>query len=261
MNAPSYLEMLLGRIKTLGVIGSGGDFGSFLVERTKEELPFLTVLEFDKFKPSKATLMQSAECDIVVITVPIDTYTRVLREVLPLMRQGAILICVCTVQTPSIEFMRRQTLRRRALFTHPLFGRQSWEDNGRSLRGLEIAICGHTLTPSTYKAAKAVLCHLGLKVQEMDAEEHDRDVMAREQWLTQYGGQLIEDAGFGLNGSNLHTRSAKLFFTAMRIVGKDRRLFWDAYDVNPACEEVAERFEQAVMKMRAERLARKKKRC
>jgi len=245
-------------IASIGIVGKGA-FGSFVEDRIRESLPRAEVRTFDKYKSSSYSLVQVAQCDIVILAVSIENYATAMQELMQCIRTDAIFVDICTVKLMPIRVANELAPQQPRIHMHPLFGRQSWEDHDKSLKGLQLVICEtHHVPECAYRSVRRFLARLGLDIKEMTADEHDRDVVANEQFLTHYGGRLIEDAEFGLNGNNVHTLSAQHFFRSMNIVRGHEALFWAVYDVNPYCAEAAERFEQAVFRMREKRLARAK---
>lgn len=245
-------------IRSIGIVGKGA-FGSFVEDRLNESLPRVQVLTFDQYKASSHSLREVAQCDMVILAVSIENYAVAMRQLMECIRADAIFIDVCTVKLMPIRVANELAPQQPRIHMHPLFGRQSWEDHGMSLKDLQLVICEvHHVSDCIYRLVRKFLRRLGLDIREMTADEHDRNVVAYEQFLTHYGGRLIEDAEFGLNRSNVHTLSAQHFFRAMNIVRGHEALFWAVYDANPHCAEAAGRFEQAVLRMREKRLARAK---
>ena len=245
--------------KTFGIVGSGGNFGSFVEKHVRSEAPFIKeVRGYDKYKPCTHTLKQVAESDIVMLAPALDHLEESLPEVLAEVSPTSVLVEVGTNKAEPKRLIEQLAPDQLVIWLHPLFGEQSFIDNGCSFKGLQLAVCGQqNVGHRVFAAACRFLRNVvGLDLVEMDPDEHDRDVVANEQFITQYTGLVTREAGFSLNEKNAHTLSARHYFRAMGIVSGDENLFWAVYDKNPHCVAAAERFEQAVMRLRAKRLAR-----
>lgn len=222
-------------LPSFGVLGGSGDFGSFLAERLKASVPGVVVRSFDAFKPSSHTEAEVLDCDIVIPAVPPLEMRKVIPSIVSKMRKGSTLWDVCSVKV-HIEHLLSTCITPETgisyFLTHPLFGRQSFVDNGNSLEGLEFAVCGNSMPQEVYLTIMSLLRESGLKVVEMTSAEHDMGP-GIEQLVVQYQGILHRRAGFELNGHRVHTRSAKHYYRAMDIVKNDGPLFEQIARLNP----------------------------
>ena len=205
---------------SFGILGRG-DFGLFVHERIEEHLPDATVRSYDPHKPSKHTEDEVADCDVVILAVPPLQMERAVRSIAPRMRQGALLVDVCSVKMHTADIMRKHVPDKvYYLLIHPLFGRQGFADNGESLEGLDLVYCGGTLPLALASTIVSTFTNLGLRVGSMTPEEHDRGPSI-EQLATMYQGLVMRKAGLELNSFNLHTRSALHYFRGMDLVKND----------------------------------------
>ena len=230
-------------LPSFGIYGSEGDFGSFLRERLQESLPGVVVRSFDVHKASSHTEAEVMDCGIVVPTVPPFEMQHVIPRVVSQMRRGSTLWDVCSVKMHLAQLLGGCILPDMGisyLLTHPLFGRQSFVDNGNSLKDLEFAVCGHQMPEQTYSTVISMLHATGLKIVEMTPEEHDSGPGV-EQLIVQFQGIRHHRAGFELNGHNTHTRSAKHYYRAMQIVKNDGPLFEQIAKLNPFWPEAKRR--------------------
>jgi prephenate dehydrogenase len=237
---------------TVGVIGLGA-FGLFARERFGS-FPNVEVLGYDPDprRPSNGSFEQAARCHIVVLAVPIPAYEQVLLDVLKTNSSGMILD-VATVKLHTAELFRRHASHRESLWTHPLFGPQSFAQNGNSLKGLQIVITGsNKVEIGKYEKIRSLLEDSGLVVIEMSPDEHDRTIVGEEQLVTQLVGRIIKKAGFARNKLNAHTLSARHFYLAMEIVGDDDELFRIVCQYNPYWKEIEDRFQEAFLAVRRE---------
>lgn len=234
-------------IKTLGFIGAG-NFGVFIVECISREASWIKALAWDKYRPCPDSLEATLACDAVVFAVPPKAYIPTLRTLVPRMRLDATIVDVCTVKVRTVEVLAEVADGRPWIACHPMFGRQSFVDQGESLARLQIVICkmGNMPAQTQLQFERFLTEQVRLDVVHMTPDEHDR-LQASEQLLVQYIGASVNEAGFGLNG-HAHTVSAKHFFRAMQIVGNDAELFRQAAALNPYWPEVLARYELAQAK-------------
>src|SRR5438874_1640444 len=133
-------------IQSIGFVGHG-KFGQFLVVRCNDA----TNLRVDTWDPadndSEEQLETVLSCDAVVFTVPPKEYEKVLRAMVPRMGRNAVIVDVCTVKMHTVGILREIANGRHYIASHPMFGFQSFLDQGRSLKGLQVIICEHTLAP------------------------------------------------------------------------------------------------------------------
>lgn len=227
MDFTSLLEL-----NSIGILGRGA-FGTFLEERLKEALRGASVRSFDPKVSSPHTEDDVIRCDAVILAVPPLSMESMIPSVAARMKPGSVLVDVCSVKIHTARLMN-QFVRNSVgyLLTHPLFGPQSFEDNGRSLKDLEMVVCGGRLPQALYETVVMFFKSLGLRVEQMTPQEHDRGPSI-EQLVVQYQGLLHHRAGFQLNGHNIHTRSAKHYYAAMDIVKSDGPLFEQIAQLNP----------------------------
>ncbi len=125
-------------------------------------------------------------CDVVVLAVPLSAYEALLREVCPLMPDGALLVDTCSVKLEPRRLMLHYARPAvDVLTTHPLFGPQTAH---QSLAGHKIVLdfvrVAHRATITRF------LESFGLEVVELSADEHDRE-MAWVQALTFFVGRGV----------------------------------------------------------------------
>lgn len=231
--------------QTFGVLGSSGDFGSFVVERIREGFPEAQIRTFDSAGGSNSTEQEVVSSNIVIPAVPPMALEETIARLAPKMKSRSTIVEVTSVKMHPQSVMRRLVPSHvQYVLTHPLFGRQSFVDNGNNMAGLELAWCGGSMSLHTGAMLHGLFTKLGLRVVRMTAEEHDRGPSI-EQLITMYQGLVMKEAGFELNKHQLHTRSAQHFFRAMYIVRNDEALFRQIAKLNPFWPEEKKRLEAA----------------
>ena len=163
----------------IAIIGGAGKMGRWFAEfflkdgkeviisgRSKEKL--LEVgekLGVDVAPNSEAV----RRADVVLLSVPIESFEEVVREIAPHVRPGQVVFDITSIKVLPVEIMHRWLRQARVLGTHPLFG--------PGAKGL--ANQDFILTPTSEgerKLAEEVKEYLearGAKVTLMTPEEHD----------------------------------------------------------------------------------------
>jgi len=233
-------------ITSIGIIGKG-DFGTFIEERARAEFPWVQIRSCDRYKPSQFTFKEVIECDVVIPAVPPEAYVSMMRTILPLMSKQAVLVDICTAKVVTVEFLRAHAQGHTFMATHPLFGRQSFIDNGNSVTGLQIALCEHNAGPHVAQMLW-ILKRLRLKVVQMSAYEHDSGP-GIEQLSVQYYGLVNRRTGLVRNEFGFHTRSALHFLRAMEIVENDEALFEQVAKLNPYWPAAKRRIQESFLQV------------
>jgi len=109
------------------------------------------------------------QADVVVVSVPVDTFEAVVREIAPHITDKQTVIDVCSLKTMPVEVMHRYIKKGTMLGTHPVFGPGAGS----------LANQNFVLTPTDtaeWELADKVKAHLdgkGANVSVMSPQEHD----------------------------------------------------------------------------------------
>ena len=238
-------------IRSVGIIGYGS-FGAFLEVLIKRFAPEATIKiyssRFNPDLPAQAggtkffSLADTAQCDAVILAVPIRAFEETLTKLLPLMRPDTVIVDVATVKVHTVEILKRLAGGRPYIATHPMFGPESYEKKGGDVSGFRIVMTDGTLPVASYTALTAFLKQCGFDVIEMSAQLHDKH-LAETLFLTHFVGQTVHRAGF--DRTDIDTVSFGYLMNAVESVKHDTALFKDVYQFNPFCEEILKRFEAA----------------
>lgn len=113
-----------------------------------------------------------AQCDVVVLAVPVDQIRNAIAAIRPHLRPGTIVVDVGSVKIEPVRIMTAELPAFVEIIgTHPLFGPQSGRDG---IRGLRIAWCP-VRSPSARRLAAFLRGVLGLKVIATTPDAHDRE--------------------------------------------------------------------------------------
>lgn len=227
---------------TLGILGYG-DFGKFLHKLSQEHLPDTVVkVSSSRFQPDGKTFFpieDVCKADILILSVPISAFEEVVKNIKSILGENTIVCDVATVKKYTVSILREHGIQR-FIATHPMFGPYSYEKQGKSLKGLRIAVCDSTLLPEEQKKTLELFRGFGLTVLEMAAAEHDK-LIAETLFLTHLVGQIVKQGKF--ERTSIDTISFGFLMDAAESVAHDDVLFRDVFSYNPYCTEVLARFE------------------
>jgi prephenate dehydrogenase len=216
---------------SVGIVG----FGRFGQLCARHLVPHFDVVAYsrsgqqERARELDVRLVGLAECarqDVVVISVPISSFERVVKEVAPLVRGDAMVVDVCSVKEHPVAVMERYlppTVQ--CVGTHPLFGPDTASDS----------VEGHTvaLTPvggARIEGMRSFLERLGLTVVVTTPEEHDMQ-MARSLALLHFIGSAL--AAVDIGSVTLSTATHARLLEVVDIVNNDsRQLLEDMHTYN-----------------------------
>lgn len=233
------------QVKTIGIVGYGA-FGTLVEKLILRFAPDISLRIYaPERKPNKKrffTLREVAQCDAIVLAVPIAKFEDALTRLVPLTKRNAILVDVTTVKVHTVNLLRKLAKGRRYIATHPVWGPESYKKRGGDVKGFRIIVAEHTLSAKEFTKLKSLLKTFGFDIVEMSAEKHDKH-LAETLFLTHFMGQLITRAGFGR--TKVDTVSYGFLMDAVESVRNDEKLFRDVFRFNPYCKAVLERIGKA----------------
>jgi prephenate dehydrogenase len=236
--------------ETLGLIGVGA-FGTLAARHLAPHVDLVLHDAQNDLTPLAqtlgarvGTLAEAARCDIVVLAVPVQKFRQTLTAIAPLVKPGALVIDVCSVKLSPLASMLELLPNHVAVVgTHPLFGPQSGK-NG--IAGLNIAVCegrgGRGPAVARFAAEK-----LGLRVQQVTAEEHDREA-AYVQGLTHMLAKIV--VSLDLPDMKFPTRTYELMQQMVEMVRYDSEELFRAIErENPFSAEAKKNFFAAARRL------------
>ena len=163
----------------VAIAGGSGKMGQWLAHFLLKEGNQVTIIGRDesklrgvqqKLKVDIATDMKAVgQADVILISVPIDTFEQVTEQIAPHTRSGQVIADITSVKTLPVEAMHKHIKNGLVLGTHPVFG-----PGARSLTNQNFV-----LTPTSEKEtelaqkAKRYLEERGARATLMTPEEHD----------------------------------------------------------------------------------------
>lgn len=179
---------------------------------------------------------------IVIICIPISTIAATLERISPLLREGAVVVDVCSVKVQPVKWMLEHLPEHVSILpTHPMFGPDS---AASSLEGRKIVLCNGRIAPDIYGKIKTYLQEKKLVIIETTAEDHDRQI-ARSLCLTHFVGRSLARMDAGV--LDIDTEGYNRLLHILGVVEHDTwQLFEDMNHYNPYARTERIAFMQAM---------------
>lgn len=167
----------------IGIIGYG-QFGRFMEPYARR---FADVSVYDP-KLEGSSLETLADSDLVIFAVPVQELKGAATAASAHIQPTALVADVSSVKVKPLQILAEVLPQNPLLGTHPIFGPQSGK---AGVEGLPIVLTNVSWPEDAYARALHVLStDLALKVLELSADEHDRE-MARIQGLAHFIGRAL----------------------------------------------------------------------
>jgi len=228
--------------KIISIIGGTGKMGTMFKE----------VFENDNIKvivTGRNTQINNIEAtklaDIVIVSVPISKTVETILEIAPYVKEGAMITDFTSVKVNPVQSMFDNVdVSVEVVGGHPLFGPSA------GFKGQNFILCEQRVG-DYYLWYKNFLELLGLKVIELTAEEHDKN-MGVIQCLTHFSnlslGYALQKLGVDLDLAKELSTPVYLMrlFGVGRILAQDADLYADIQMQNPYSKEMSEKYFEAV---------------
>jgi prephenate dehydrogenase len=243
----------------IAVIGGGGKMGQWLCRYLGGEGFDIIIADNDKEKLKEAGKATGAEiakdsreaagkADVVIISVPINNFEKVIKEIGPAIRPEQIVIDVTSVKAAPVKAMHEHIKTGLILGAHPLFG-----PGVKSLKDQNFV-----LTPTNDKEkALAVkveqfLTKRGACVNLMTPVGHD-EMMAVVQGLSHFVAIVSADALAGLGElgemKDVSTTTFRIFLNYIEsVIGDDAPLYAAIQMEHPEMGEIYQKLTRSVEK-------------
>ena len=223
--------------KTISIIGGTGSLGSKFARAFKSK-------GYRVLVSSRRTILTNIRAaeqgDVVIVCVPIRTTEKIIKEISPHLKKGAMLSDFTSVKVKPSQWMLKYTSQRKDIELipcHPLF------NPSVDFKGQNFAMCpvrGNRYT-SWYKS---FIKSLGLNVITISPDEHDK-TMAVVQCLNHLSNLSF---GYTLKKANFKPEKAKEFSTSAyrlrlypigRLFYQDAEMYADIETENPYSRKIA----------------------
>ena len=234
----------------IGIIGFGR-FGKLLTKHLAQDLKVYVFNRSDKIKEIKennaipASLKEVCRKGIIIPCVPISQFEVTLKKIKNLLKDGSLVVDVCSVKEYPVELMKKILPKKtQILATHPIFGPDS---AAKSLDGKKIVLCKVRILDDLYGKIKSILKENGLVVIETTPEEHDKEI-AKSLLLTHFIGRALIE--FGAKNMQIDTEGYKRLMHILETVKNDtEQLFEDMNTYNKYAKEIRENFIKSLNKI------------
>jgi prephenate dehydrogenase len=221
----------------VGIVGGRGRMGSWFAELMERQ--GLTVLRSDR-RTDLSPAAMTAQCDVVVISVPIAETVEVIREIGPLVPERGLLMDLTSVKKAPLETMLACSPAQ-VVGLHPLLGPESGFNSGA-----RVVVC-HGRGESGLAWITGILQESSLHVVYLEAEEHDRMmglIQGAHHFSTLALALLIGRSGFPVSHlSQCATETFRERLDRIRAVLAQRPdLFGSLLMDNPAAADYSERY-------------------
>jgi prephenate dehydrogenase len=213
---------------TVGIIGGTGHMGQWFKRFfQKNGCKVVIASRKTKLKPEEC----ASKCDVVVITVPIDSTLAVIKKIAPHVRKDALLMDLTSLKKDQVKAMLKHS-KSEVIGTHPVFG-----PSVRSIKDQTMILCparGKKWLPWLNNMLKKN----GAKIKISNPAKHDR-MMSVIQGIMHFGSisicHALKELGVDINNSQKY--SSPIYKLRMDMVGRilnqDPKLYADIEIQNP----------------------------
>jgi len=224
----------------VGIIGGTNGLGAWFHR-------YLSSKGFEVYVSGRHTELTNTQLakmsDIIIISVPISTTESVIKEVLPHIREGSLLMDFTSLKEGPMKCMSEANENIGVVGLHPLFGPLV-----NTLNGQKIVVCKHRPNKLWY-IIEEFFKKEGAKLIELDPKTHDKQ-MAYIQALTHFYNiaymKTLKDSNF----QPIKDLTTPVFtlqsYIIGRIFGQNPELYADIEMLNPEFRKVVADFEKNV---------------
>jgi prephenate dehydrogenase len=130
-------------------------------------------------EPLDATLSGVCDADVVIVAVPVDAATDVLRQIAPYAANAKLITDVGSTKSRIVELAAKLGLAARFVGSHPLAGdhRSGWDASRTGLfSDARVYICPPSEAGAVVELAASFWRRLGARPTVLTAEDHDRQL-------------------------------------------------------------------------------------
>ena len=241
--------MIAAPVKNLGIYGLGR-FGRFYAELLSR---YAAVKAYSRnpgiaAPPGVRRVDEEQLCTqpVIILCVAISGLPEVLQRMAPKLKPGTLIMDTCSVKSMPARWMEQMLPPEvKILATHPMFG----PDSARGgLEGLPMILHPVRLEPNELEQWRFFFHSIGLSVQSMDPELHDRQA-AFTQGLTHYLGRVL--AELELEPSRIASLGYRKLLEIIEQTCNDSwQLFYDLQQYNPYTREMRDRLAASLSRVK-----------
>ena len=184
------------------------------------------------------------ESDVVLFAVPLHRTEAIIREIVPRIRPGQLLMDLTSLKTGPVREMLRSPAS--VLGLHPMFGGRISTFSGQTL-----AACPVRIDPGDWAALRGLFTKRGIRVKETTPEEHDR-MMSLIQVLfhltTMLKGRVLRELGVDIAETMDYTSpSYRLEINLLgRMFAQSAELYSAIAQMNPYTGEIVDQLKRGL---------------
>ncbi len=229
----------------VGIVGGTGRMGRFFADvfdRAGYE-----VAVSGRRTPRSARHL-AADCDIIMVSVPIRQTVQVIREIAPILTKGQLFCDLTSLKTDPVNAMLESAAE--VIGLHPMFG-----PTVSGLRGQTIIATPARCTDESLSGLLGIFENEGGRITVTTPEEHDR-MMAIVQGLTHFVTLSVAETmrRAGIDPRDTTPFTSPVYQIELGLVGRllaqDHSLYADILQLNPFVPEILDRCGESVGMLR-----------
>lgn len=233
--------------KKTAIIGFGR-FGKLLAEllMPNTNIHIISSREIDDERFSQIDYKDLVDIDWVIIATPISGLQKVLTEIKPFLKKGAIVMDVCSVKVNPCKWMEEILPQNVEIIgSHPMFGPDS-ASKGK-LNDLQMVFCPLRISEDKYKKIKSIFGGMDLNIIETTPEDHDKQ--------NAISLALVHFMGRGLAQIDIdHQKITTIGFKRLlqlrdNVTNDTMELFKDVNNFNPYAKEIRKKYIESLQKI------------
>jgi len=237
--------------KRIAIIGGAGKMGAWMSSILAKDGHEIVVI--DPASENGLTIKDCADCDIVIVSVPIHLTYSTLSKLDSVCRKDALIFDLTSLKTPLVGRLRAMAKERKVCSVHPMFGPSATSLYGRNLIVCDCG-CGKAV-----EETKALFDDRGGNIRVMDVSEHD-SYMSYVLGLTHAVNialfTVLERSGYTFEDllSVSSTTFEKGLDTNRSVASEDPMLYYEIQHMNSHRDEMWKLFSDTVSELREKSL-------
>ncbi len=237
--------------KRIAIIGGAGKMGAWMSSILGKDGHEIVII--DPATENGLTIKDAADCDIVIVSVPIHLTYSTLSKLDSVCRKDALIFDLTSLKTPLVGRLRAMAKERKVCSVHPMFG-----PSATSLYGRNLIICDCGCSKAV-EEARALFDDRGGNIRVMDVSEHD-SYMSYVLGLTHAVNialfTVLERSGYTFDDllSVSSTTFEKGLDTNRSVASEDPMLYYEIQHMNSHRDEMWKLFSDTVSELREKSL-------
>jgi len=239
--------------KTIGIIGFGrfGSLAASILGKQatvfiyQEKITLEIKKRVKKINAHLASLEELANCDYIIIAVPISKTELMIKKLAPIVKPGTLVMDACSVKTYPCQWLKKYLPKDiETMGTHPMFGpvTTKFDFNAQTwvLADKQIVLCPLRISEKKLQEIKKFLEGLGLEVIITTPADHDKQ-NAKTLSLVHFLGRALVKAK--IKEQKIFTPGYTDLLKIIPHTASDNwQLFFDMHNYNPFALDIRRKF-------------------